>query len=397
MAHNIELITKYAPDALDKVLTHESKSAILTRGARFVDIDVKDAGKVKILSMTMDALSDYHRAGHGYADEGYGKGSVTATWEEFKLQYDRGIQFKLDNMDNEELAGQALANLMTEFTRTHVTAEKDAITFSRIAGKTKQALGNYVEETIEANTIISKFNKAFTFMTEQGVPDTEQIIFVNPDVMALISSTTELNKVITQADFTSERGVKFTLPAYNGRPIVVVPSDRFFTNVKTGSNGYTATANSRIINFLVVSKQAVIPVVKLEKPRVFTPEQVQDFDGYKLNYRLYHDVFIPKNKIFGIYASVSQGNATEKVNLLNVDIEKVDDEFVVNATYTKPQGLNGKLVHSTTAFVVGNEYAGAEEIEIGLPFADLGATEYFAFLDKDNKAIAVSKATTMPE
>lgn len=397
MANNIELITRYAPEALDKVMTQESLSAILTRGAKYIDINVNEAGKVKVLSMSMDGLSDYNRAGHGYENEGYGKGSVTATWEEFKLQYDRGTQFKLDNMDDEETAGAVLGNLMTEFARIHVVAEKDAITFSKIAGKTKAVLGNYVEETIGADTIIGKFNSAFTHMTEQGVPESEQVIFVNPDVYALIASTKELNKVITQQDFTSDRGVKFTLPSYNGRPIVVVPSARFFTNVKTTSNGYTATAQSKIINFLVVSKQAVVPVVKLEKPRVFSPEVVQDFDGYKINYRLYHDVFIPKNKVYGLYASVSEVLATTKVNTLVPDIEKDGDEYVVTATYTNPQGMNGKLVHSTVAFVIGTQYNEAEEIFINEPYGDLGATEYYALLDKENKAIAVSKAVTMPE
>ena len=396
MANNIQLITKYAPEALDRVMTHESKSAILSVGEKFVNLDVKEAGKVKILSMTMDGLSDYNRAGHGYENEGYGKGSVTATWEEFKLKYDRGTQFKLDNMDDEETAGQVLGNLMTEFSRVHVVAEKDAITFSRIAGKTKETLGNYIEETIQANTIIGKLNSAFTYMTEQGVPETEQIVFVNPDVYALISSTTELNKIITQQDFTSDRGVKFTLPSYNGRAIVVVPSDRFFTNAQTTSNGYTASATSKIINFLVVSKQAVVPVVKLEKPRVFSPEVVQDFDGYKINYRLYHDVFVPKNKVYGLYASVSETLASTKVNTLTPDVEKDGDDYYVTATYTKPQGMNGKLVHSTSAFSLGTAYDDAEQIFINEPFNKLGATEYFALLDKDDKAIAISKAVTMP-
>ena len=242
----------------------------------------------------------------------------------------------------------------------------------------------------------NRFNEAFEWLTESGVPDEDQVIFVNPAIARMIKSTTELNKMITQADFTSN-GVTFKLPAYDGRPIVVVPSSRFMTNVQTGSNGYFAGTNSKQINYMIVSKRAIIPVVKIEKSQVFTPDRVQDFDGYKVNFRMYHDLIIPKNKVVGAYVSVSEANATEKTNKLMVDVKNVDGSPVINTYYTAPAGVHGTLVHSTSEYTVGTTYeVDDNDITLDVPFEKLDATEYFAILDKDGKAIAVSKAVTMP-
>jgi hypothetical protein len=395
MANNFELITKYLPNVVDTVFAQESKTALFETGGKFIDINFSEAGYVKLMSMLMDGLSDYHRAGHGYEQEGYGKGSVSTEWEIFRLMYDRGTQFKVDNADNEEQAGQIVANLLTEFVRTKVIPEVDAVRFSRIAEKATTTLGNLVSETIEANKIIAGFNTAFEWQTENGVPSEDQIIFVSPKVMSLIRNTTELNKYIAQSDFTSG-GVTFTLPTYDGRPIVQVPSSRFFTNVITGANGYFAGANSKIINYIVASKKAIVPIVKIEKSKVFGPDVVQDFDGYKINFRMYHDLIIPKNKVVGAYVSVSNENATTKTNKLMVDVKKSGDKHIVDTYFSAPAGLHGKLVHGATAFNVGTEYEDADEIFVDVPFTKLGATEYFALLDNDGKAIAVSQSVTMP-
>lgn len=395
MANNFELITRYLPDVVDKVFVQESKTAIFENGGKYIDVNFKEAGYVKLMSMLMDGLSDYHRAGHGYDEEGYGKASVTTQWELFKLMYDRGVQFKVDEADDEESARQIIANLLTEFIRTKVVTEVDAVRFSRIAEKANATLGNLVTETIEANKIIAGFNTAFEWQEENDVPAEDQVIFVSPKVMTLIRNTTELNKMITQTDFTSN-GVTFTLPSYNGRPIISVPSSRFMTNVKTGSNGFYAGTNSKLINYMIVSKKAIVPVVKIEKSVVFTPDRVQDFDGYKVNFRLYHDLIIPKNKVVGAYVSVSEENATTKSSKLMVEVNAVGDEHIISTYYTAPAGVHGKLVQGTSAFTVGTEYADADEITLDVPFTKVGTTEYFAILDKDDKAIAVSKAVTMP-
>ena len=415
MANSIALIEKYMTDVIDAVFAAESKTKILEGGKKYMDLNFKEAGYVKVMSLLMDGLSDYYRVNHapvsgstGYAHynangtgtqrDGYAVGGVEASWELFRLEYDRGKQFQVDNMDNEETAAQVIANLLKEFLRVKVVPEIDAVRFSKMAGKTSASLGNYISETISANTIISKFNAAFQWLTEHEVPSEDQVIFVNPAVMTLIRNTTELYRKLSQVEYRGD--VTFTIDTYEGRPIIEVPSSRFFTNVVVGSNGYYAGATSYVINYMVCSKRAVVPVVKLNKSKIWTPDAVQDFDGYKVNFRLYHDVIIPKNKIIGVYASVSTTAATSASNLLSVDAKSNASGYQVDAYYTTPAGMFGTLVHSDTAFTVGTAYTitpgSIEAIEVGETFTAIDTTtEYFALLDSKGTAIAVSTGITL--
>ena len=411
MANSIGLITKYMQEAIDTVLTQEAKTNVLVNGSKFIDLNFKETGYVKVMSLLMDGLSDYYRvnnglgsANNGYAtypsNDGYKVGDTSAKWELFQLEYDRGRQFRVDNMDNEETAGLVIGNLLAEFLRTKVVPEVDAVRFSKMAKKCNVALGNLVSETISANQIIGKFNGAFEWLFEHGVPEEEQVIFVSPSVMTLIRNTTELYKRLTQEEYRNA-DVTFTIEKYEGRQIIEVPSNRFFTGVVTTDNGYMPSANSYVINFMIASKKAVVPVVKLEKSKIWTPEQVQDFDGYKVNFRMYHDIIIPKNKVPAIYTSVSAVAGTTKTNLLSVALTKVTAGYTLDAYYTTPVGLMGTVVRSATAFTLGNTYTTSSTVvavDEGDTFTKFASetAQYFALLDGNGKCIAVSGSVTLP-
>ena len=411
MANSIGLITKYMQEAIDTVLTQEAKTNVLVNGSKFIDLNFKETGYVKVMSLLMDGLSDYYRvnnglgsASNGYStypsNDGYKVGDTSAKWELFQLEYDRGRQFRVDNMDNEETAGLVIGNLLAEFLRTKVVPEVDAVRFSKMAKKCNAALGNLVSETINANQIISRFNSAFEWLFEHGVPEEEQVIFVSPNVMTLIRNTTELYKRLTQDEYRNS-DVTFTIEKYEGRQIIEVPSNRFFTGVVTTDNGYMPSANSYVINFMIASKKAVVPVVKLEKSKIWTPEQVQDFDGYKVNFRMYHDIIIPKNKVPAIYTSVSAVAGTTKTNLLSVALTKVNSGYTLDAYYTTPVGLMGTVVRSATAFTLGNTYTTSStvvKVDEGDTFTKFASetAQYFALLDGSGKCIAISGSVTLP-
>ena len=411
MANSIGLITKYMQEAIDTVLTQEAKTNVLVNGSKFIDLNFKETGYVKVMSLLMDGLSDYYRvnnglgsASNGYStypsNDGYKVGDTSAKWELFQLEYDRGRQFRVDNMDNEETAGLVIGNLLAEFLRTKVVPEVDAVRFSKMAKKCNVALGNLVSETINANQIIGRFNSAFEWLFEHGVPEEEQVIFVSPNVMTLIRNTTELYKRLTQDEYRNS-DVTFTIEKYEGRQIIEVPSNRFFTGVVTTDNGYMPSENSYVINFMIASKKAVVPVVKLEKSKIWTPEQVQDFDGYKVNFRMYHDIIIPKNKVPAIYTSVSAVAGTSKTNLLSVALTKVTSGYTLDAYYTTPVGLMGTVVRSATAFTLGNKYTTSSTVVAvgeGDTFTKFSSenAQYFALLDGSGKCIAISGSVTLP-
>ena len=415
MANQITRIEKWLPNVIDTVFATESKTALLENGQKFVDLNFKEAGYVRIMNLLMDGLSDYYRVNHlgvsnslAYAHDnqnngadyrdGYARGSASATWEIFQLQYDRGKQFLVDNMDNEETAGGIIANLLTEFLRTKVVPEVDALRFSKIAGTCNASLGNLVSEATSglANAILGKFNTAFEWLTEHEVPEEEQIIFVSPAVYTQIMSSTELTRYITQEDFRSEKGVTFKLQSYCGRPLIVVPTDRFYSSIVVGANGYYPSSDSKVINYLVCSKKAIVPVVKLNKSKVWSPETQDDFDGYKVNFRMYHDVIIPKNKVTGAFVSLSTTSANTKTSKLDLILStgSVQNAYVLDEWYTIPAGLYGKVVTSQNAFTLGTtvtvDGTTIANVAQGADYVESNSSAYFALIDQQNRVIAIS-------
>ncbi len=238
--NSFELIEKYLPDAVDKYFVHDSKTAILEKGTKFIDVSFKETGYVKIASILMDGLSDYYQTQQNSVDfvnpanqrptdaeeafyaayagnvssgsrDGFRIGGGDVSWEIFRLQWVRGKQFRIDYISNEETAGIIIGNALEEFHRLKVIPEVDAARFSVIADQAAVSLGNMESGAVSDNQIISKFNAAFEWLFEMGVPEEEQIIFVNTSIMTKIRNTTELTKFLTQSDYRSDAGIDFTV------------------------------------------------------------------------------------------------------------------------------------------------------------------------------------------
>lgn len=425
--NSFEVITKYLPQAVDKYFAAESKTAVLEQGSKFIDVNFNEAGYVKIASFLMDGLSDYYKtqgsvapsnsadyaayAGNVNAGQrdGFEIGGVSVKWEIFRLQYVRGKQFRIDYIENEETAGITIGNAIEEFNRVKVIPEVDATRFSIIADTTSVSLGNMVSETVAANQIISKFNGAFEWLTENEVPEEEQIIFVSPSVMTLIRNSTELTKFLTQGDYRAASGIDFTVEKYGGRPIIEVPSNRFFTNVLVTNNGYRPQTSSKVINFMVVSAKAVIPIRKLEWNKIYGPELsgIAGFHGYIINYLIYHGVVIPENKITGVYVSVSETNASTKTALLKVSTKAGSAQYgwVMDRYFTNPAGLRGYIVYAyANSFTLGGDISSVGTAGENYFVCEKGVeqsavvgntTGYFALVDDSGKIIAVSGAVTL--
>ena len=103
---------------------------------------------------------------------------------------------------------------------------------------------------------------------------------------------------------------------YNGMKVVYVPTSRFITKVDledgAKSCGFTAAQDAEKINFMLVYPGSVLQVQKFAMPKIFTPDENQDKDMWKFQFRLYHDCFVYENKAKGIYLNtVAETDNTE--------------------------------------------------------------------------------------
>jgi len=309
MANKIDLIVKYSTEAFDEVYKADARSSLLDGNKKLMQFT--GAKTVKIAKFTSDGLSDYSRAnsevsgdfthgtghGNGY---GYQRADMGISWEEFTLAVDRGAQYRVDLFDNEETAELAVGLGTKQINKQVIIPEVDAYCFSKVAGYVPE--GNIITGTNEviANPV-TQLNALILKLDEAEVPSEDQIIFASPAFMQALRNSSEngIVKPLLQSDM--KKNVSFLIEEYEGRPIVMVPPSRFMTSIELFSKGFgPKTAVSKKIHCMLVAKEAVYHIVKYNKIKVFGPEVVQDYDGYKINARIYHDVFVPDNKTVAI-------------------------------------------------------------------------------------------------
>ena len=291
MANTIALAQKYLP-LLDEVYKASSRTAILDA----TKVDILNGNTIKVFKTSMDGLGNYNR------NTGFTNGDVTGTWETMTLSKDRGRSFIVDRMDNEETIGMAFGTLAGEFIRTKVAPEIDAYTFAKIAG-TSGILSANADITVGTTDVPSLIDTAEMQMNEEEVPGEGRILFISETAYAGLRA-----KIVrsVQNDVT---GINKEVETYNGMQIVRVPQSRFYTTItlydgttsSQTAGGFVGTTGGYKINFMIVHPSAVTKVVKHVLPRIFTPEQYQNADAWKFDYRIYHDTFVYDNKVKGIY------------------------------------------------------------------------------------------------
>lgn len=293
MANSIALAEKYLP-LLDEVYKKASVTSILDAGSNKVKFE--GGNRVEIFKTAMDGLGNYSRT------DGFVNGSVTGAWESHTLTQDRGRSFVVDDMDNEETLGQAFGTLASEFIRTKVVPEVDAYRFAKLSSTNGVSSAN-ADIVIGTTDIPALIDAAEMTMGDDEVPEDGRILFISEKCYA------GLKNKITRT-LANENGVNRMIETYDGMPVIKVPQGRFNTAITMydgSTNGQTAggfipTASTGYkINFMIVHPSALIQVVKHAKPRIFSPDVNQSADGWKFDYRLYHDEFVEANKVKGIY------------------------------------------------------------------------------------------------
>lgn len=394
MANNsFAYIEKTLPGVVDKVFALNSLTDALIGGSE-IKLDFLDARTVKIFMLASTGLTDYARGGHGSTNT---RGSAKSTTETFTLSQERYSEIPLDKLDTLDDGETVLGHLATEFLRTKVVPEFDTYRFSKMASYCSATMGNLITETISDNTIISKFNAGFKWMAEQKVPAQDQVIYVNPEIMQKIRNTTELAKRLHQSDMN--KNVQFKIEEYEGRPIIEVPSDMFYTLAQTGNGIYPSTA-SKVINFMIVSKKAPIIVKKLDYAKVFNSVDQNGsylgYVGYLLTNLYYHDLFVPENKRVALYTSVSSVNATTVSSALLVDaVAGASGKTLVKGVITQPAGMlfdKVGLYTNGTAPAIGTSYTVSTDI-IGTEITPNASHNIFVAV-QDGKVVAVSKDFT---
>lgn len=298
-AENTLEYSKIFQPSLDKQIVHEATTGWMELNSSMVKYN--GGNEVKLPDIVMDGLGDYDRA------TGFVNGSVTLSWKTYGLTQDRGRTFSIDAMDVDETNFVATAGaVLGEFQRTQVVPEIDAYRYSKLASIAIEA-----EQTRDAAiTAENAVNELLTDLAnmEDVIGAKDVIITMNPIIAnyLAINGKDLLNKAVL-----AKGALSVEVQAFNDNAIVKAPSkllktafvfnDGTTTGQETG--GFVADADALDINWIIATKDAPIAISKTDKVRTFSPDVNQDADAWKVDYRKYHDVFVPANKVPCIYVN----------------------------------------------------------------------------------------------
>ena len=275
---------------LDELAEKASVTSVLDGSNSSLVGEFMGAGVVNVAKLTIDGLADYDRS------DGFASGSASIEFEPYKLRFDRGKSFEIDDMDDDETLQVMTLNMLGKFVRDKVVPEMDAVrlsTYASNAGKTITATytdeGEALDDLLDAESAI------------EDVADLEgTVIYMTAAFKALIKRAVPWR--FGKGDQPDSR-----FDTFDGNRVVTVPKARFWTSVTLGTDGFKATAAgdsdqthvtgkvstaASALNFLLVKPEAVCQVKKTEKLRYFSPDTNQDKDAHKWQYRLYHDALV---------------------------------------------------------------------------------------------------------
>ena len=255
--------------------------------------------EVKIPTISTQGLGDYDR------DNGFVRGAVTLSYETYKMTQDRGRTFNLDAMDVDESNFIANAgNVMGVFQDEHVMPEIDSYRYSKMFALVK-AGGTVTEGYTPAKATILEKLKADIQAIRNKIPRNLQLLIImSPITAGILSDALENSRRIDIGNF-KQGEIDLTIKKFDGLPIIEVPSDRLKTLYKkqdgkiTGqeAGGFVADTNAKDINWIITPKKAPIAVSKTDLTRIFNPMENQQANAWKIDYRKYHDIWIPKQRL----------------------------------------------------------------------------------------------------
>lgn len=297
---------------LDLLAVQESATGWMDANAG--QVKYNGGNQVKIPKLSINGLGTYDR------DNGYVQGGVTLSYGIYTMTQDRGRKFQLDAMDVDEANFvPTAARVMAEFQREKVIPEIDAYRISKIASaaitnNTANSTGQVVYSyTPAAATIIEKIEDGIQYVRDCGY---------NGQLVIQCNSATA--KAIKLAGLSGIRnttfaqgGLNLEVPSIDNCPVIETAKNRMYTAITLydGSTsgqtagGYVKGATAKDVNFIIVPREVPIAVTKQDKMKIFTPEQNQDADAWKMNYRRYHDLWVMDNKVNGIFVNIKDASS----------------------------------------------------------------------------------------
>ncbi len=300
--NTIELASVFQTE-LDRKMVADSVTGWMELNEKLVKYN--GGNEIKIADIAMDGLGDYNR------EEGFPKGGISLKFSTYKMTQDRGRTFTLDAMDvNESNFIMTAGQVLKIFQQTRVIPEVDSYRYARISQLCMDNNRASYGYSPSASSILEAISADIAMVQDKIGTDIPLVVTLSVLTANILYNNEKIAKFLNVTEFKKGE-VTTTVKAINNVPVLAVPSERLKTKYvfhngrdKEKAGGFEAAGDAQDINWIVSAMEAPIAVSKQDKMRIFEPDRNINADAYKMDYRRYHDLWIPKNKLDGIWTNI---------------------------------------------------------------------------------------------
>ena len=270
-------------------------------------------------------------------------------WEAKTLVMDREWDTLIDPLDMMETNEVAtIANVTTTFNQFQKIPEQDAYMASKLAGFAAEH-GGIVTTTPDTSNILTLWDNALAYMTDQRVNRDRLRCKVIPSVYKLLKEATGLTRFVETG--AGIQNVDRNIAKLDGVLIQEVPSDLMKTAYDF-TVGFAPAEGAAQINMLFYDSMAVAAPIIYDTSMISAPT-AQSKGKYLYYERYYYDVFCLSQRQAGVYALLSAGPSLGSLTVTSVAGPKSGESII---TSVGDQILaNGNAVAGTTLKYCVNE------------------------------------------
>lgn len=250
---------------------------------------------VTMSEMSVDGLGNYDR------NLGFVRGNITGSKKQYEMTMDRGREFLIDVADNDETGFLVNAgSVMSVFQNEHVIPEIDAYRISKIFSiVSANASANIITDAIDPNVITYTLADDIAALRDR-VGNVPLVIMMSGLTQKYFGR--EFSHGLDYVNF-ARGSLNTKVKALDGDPFMIIPSSRmksaytFYDGLTAGqeAGGFVAASSAKNIKWIIMPSTAAIAVAKIDKSRVFDPNTYQGAHAWKVDYRLFHDLWMTPN------------------------------------------------------------------------------------------------------